>query len=221
MADQLTERWTHINFASRPWPSGAVLDPSDLSLFVPMGNGVGAPPVALPWGAPPSGSRRFAPYGYHPHGSNPLDGGPITEAAGGRVYFQRSPPPSDFSALLRLLQVSDGTDYAAVLQEAAAPPSPWRTQVRFATGMALEGLFRIPTSADTDRLRKQTLPLHEALWAFIEHFQTEYDKRRYVLEGWLEGDGDWADEALGFGFAVENTYHGVYRIWTRPWLVTK
>jgi hypothetical protein len=51
--------------------------------------------------------------------------------------------------------------------------------------------------------------------------------RRHVLiwsaklTGTFGRDGDWAREALCFGFTVENAFHGVYRIWSRAWLVTK
>jgi hypothetical protein len=41
------------------------------------------------------------------------------------------------------------------------------------------------------------------------------------LYGAMGGDGDWAKEELCFGFMMENEYHGVCRIWTRAWLVTK
>ena len=35
------------------------------------------------------------------------------------------------------------------------------------------------------------------------------------------GDGDWAKEELAFGCMVENVDLGIYRIWSRAWLVTK
>ena len=41
------------------------------------------------------------------------------------------------------------------------------------------------------------------------------------LRGAAGGDGDWAKESLAFRFHVENCYWGVYRMWSRPWLVTK
>jgi hypothetical protein len=41
------------------------------------------------------------------------------------------------------------------------------------------------------------------------------------LRGTLHGDGDWAKEKLAFGFMIENGSNGVYRVWSRPWLVTK
>jgi hypothetical protein len=31
----------------------------------------------------------------------------------------------------------------------------------------------------------------------------------------------WAKETLGFGLMVENAYQGVYRVWSRPWLMAK
>jgi hypothetical protein len=40
------------------------------------------------------------------------------------------------------------------------------------------------------------------------------DRSRFI-------DGDWAKESLCFGFMMENEYHGICRIWTRAWLVTK
>jgi hypothetical protein len=41
------------------------------------------------------------------------------------------------------------------------------------------------------------------------------------LSGTFGGDGDWAQESLCFGFMIENAYHGVYRMWSRAWLITK
>jgi hypothetical protein len=49
-----------------------------------------------------------------------------------------------------------------------------------------------------------------ARWAFTDK-----------LSGTLGGDGDWAKESLAFGFLVENSYWAVYRVWSRPRLVTK
>jgi hypothetical protein len=43
----------------------------------------------------------------------------------------------------------------------------------------------------------------------------------FRLSGTFGGDGYWAKESLCFGFLVENNYRGVYRIWSRAWLVTK
>jgi hypothetical protein len=37
----------------------------------------------------------------------------------------------------------------------------------------------------------------------------------------MGGDADWAKESLAYGSMVENAYRGVYRLWSRTWLVTK
>jgi hypothetical protein len=44
------------------------------------------------------------------------------------------------------------------------------------------------------------------------------DKGLYKKFG---GDGDMKREELAFGLIVENEYYGIYRIWSRAWLVTK
>lgn len=32
---------------------------------------------------------------------------------------------------------------------------------------------------------------------------------------------NFEQEALGFGFMIENAYYGIYRFWSRAWLCTK
>lgn len=62
--------------------------------------------------------------------------------------------------------------------------------------------------------------LNDAITAFIAAERTYwYDTAS--LSGTLGGDGDWAKEHLGFGFMVENVSHRIYRLWSRPYLVTK
>lgn len=42
-----------------------------------------------------------------------------------------------------------------------------------------------------------------------------------ALSGALGGGGEYAYEAVAFGLMMENAHRQVYRIWSRPWLVTK
>ena len=62
--------------------------------------------------------------------------------------------------------------------------------------------------------------LKDAVTAFIEAERT-YWYETASLAGTLGGDGDWAKEYLGFGFMAENVSHRIYRLWSRPYLVTK
>jgi hypothetical protein len=67
---------------------------------------------------------------------------------------------------------------------------------------------------------KQSLNILQAAASFTLK-QREKWKDRSRLAGMAGGEGDWAKESLAFGFYVENTYWGIYRIWSRAWLVTK
>ncbi|MCC2113484.1 MAG: hypothetical protein KDJ16_15730, partial [Hyphomicrobiales bacterium] len=81
--------------------------------------------------------------------------------------------------------------------------------------------FRIPDEA-LDEITEQQLTIVETIQKFIELereiWGTGYSR---ALDGTLGGDGDWAREALAFGLLVENSFQDIYRVWSRPWLVTK
>ncbi len=214
---------TFIKFAPPTWP-GAMLQtqPGDFSLFVPMGTGLGNQVVMMPWDNITSAFNRGAYYSFHPHTGNPYTGAPITEAGGGVIYFDAECQRADIDAMLRLMDVQGHiTDFAAFIQDADKPEERYLTQMRLIAGHGLEFLFRVPDKQETRPLRQQQLTLGDAIWKFVETFRGENAEGRYSVRGALGGDGDWAKEQLAFGFMVENAYHGVYRIWTRAWLLTK
>jgi hypothetical protein len=212
-----------VTIAPPIWPGPALdVQPGDLSLFAPMGNGLGAPMVLMPWDGLDSLAARQAYYGMQPHTGHPFTGAPLTEPSGGFVYFDRYVAPADLDALFRVLRVVVGRkDYAAFFAEPTGPGDRHAGQLRIVSGGALEFLYRTGRDAESLRLREQSLTIGELLLRFVEHFGAEADAGRLELAGILGGDGDWAKESLAFGFMVENEYHGIYRIWTRAWLVTK
>lgn len=212
-----------VKIAPAVWPGESLeMEPGDLSLFVPMGNGLGAPRVAMPWDDVSSILAREKYYGFQSHSGHPFLGAPVTEAGGGTMYFDDDCQRGDIEAMLRLMEVRvQLKDYAAFVQQATKPEDRYLTQMRIVSGGALEYLFQIAESAEGRLLRQQVLPVGELIWRFIEWFKTESAEDRYPVAGALEGDGDWAKESLAFGFMVENQYHSIYRLWTRAWLVTK
>jgi hypothetical protein len=178
--------------------------------------------VMMPWDDIESAFSRGNYYGLHPHNGHPFAGAPITEAAGGTVYFDADCKQESVDALLRLMEVrTQLTDYAAFVQQSSAIEDRYLTQMRLISGGALEFLYHTPYNDEAKPLREQSLPLAEAIWKFIDFYRTEYNEGRYSIDGALGGDGDWAKERLCFGFMVENSYHAIYRIWTRAWLITK
>ena len=212
-----------VKLAPAVWPGEALgIQPGDLSLFAPMGNGLGAPMVIRPWDDLGDVASRGAYYEFHTHTGHPFTGAPKTEADGGTIYFDQHCQREDIEAMLRLMGVYGKlTDYAAFLQETTNPEDCYVSQLRIVGGHALQFLFRTSDEPEQKSLRQQSLPISEVIWRFIEWFRQEYDAGRYSVDGVLGGDGDWANESLAFGFMVENQYHSIYRIWTRAWLVTK
>jgi hypothetical protein len=181
---------------------------ADLSRYAPSGNGVNLGMLAMPWGAAPVRSPGYALY---EHVWDPFRGAPVSEATGGCVYFGQYVRREDFDALLRMLEVHvRSTSYLAqVARSADVGRDGFMAQLRIVHGSALEllGIAGEPPA--------QPLSIGDALWRFRELEPSA------AMKGALGGDGDWADESLGFGFLVENAYRGVYRIWSRPWLCTK
>jgi len=212
-----------VTLAPAIWPGANLkVQPGDLSLFAPMGNGLGAPPVMMPWDSLESFESRGAYYALHPHSGHPFAGAPITEAGGGTIYFDDNCQQADIEAMFRLMEVHDlTTDYVAFVEESKSPEDRYLTQMRIMSGGTLQFLFGVPESPEGNAFRQQKFPVGEVIWKFIEHYRNENRNGNYPVEGALGGDGDWARESLAFGFMVENEYHAIYRIWTRAWLVTK
>jgi hypothetical protein len=209
------------------WPGKRLeIQPGDLSLFAPMGMGFQGPFPIRPWDDPlsmlsglPSGY-----YSYQSHTNHPFLGAPISEPTGGVIYFDEGPSESDVQVLLRLLRVYHHLkDYAVFVGHAVKPVEErYLTQIRIVSRFALANVFHAEAGEETESLLAQDLTVGELVWKFIQNQQQAWGTgMSRELRGIMGGDGDWAKESLCFGFMVENQYHGIYRIWSRAWLVTK
>lgn len=184
------------------------IQPGDLTKFAPYGNGV---------------------YGYqNPCGGNPFMTAPSQEASGGVVYFGCRINKDDFKALLRFVGVkSDYKDYVIFVGESEEPGKDgYLVQIRVVTKFGLRFMFDAISSAEYDKFPEQQLTIGEVLEGFVTHEMKRWgtwftQDEEKGLAGLFGGDGDFAREELAFGFMVENEYNGVYRIWSRAWLVTK
>ncbi len=218
-----------VKVAPAVWPGDSLnIQPGDLSFFAPLGAGGFPAPSCFHRASAAMVSaamwtrRGVPPSGFHPRSAHPFSGSPITEAEGGTVYFGKRPARADVEAMLRLIGVhGHQTNYAAFLQESTSPEDHYLIQMRIVTDSALEFVFRTRDEPEGRALRQQSLPICDVIWRFIEWFTAENAAGRYSVDGALGGDGDCACESLAFGFMVENSSFGIYRIWTRAWLVTK
>ena len=133
-----------VTIAPDVWPGEALeLQPGDLSMFTPLGLGLGAPLVMRPWDNLDDLAKQGSYYGLDRRTGHPLLDAPLTGSSGGTVYFDGSPDKNDIDALLRLLTVhSDSTDYAVFLGEAKDPGQErFLTQMRLISQFALRSLF--------------------------------------------------------------------------------
>jgi len=194
-----------LKVSPRVWPNKNLkIQPGDLSKFTPYGNGV---------------------YGVQKNPHKPIISSPQQEASGGFVYFDNNLKREDFKGFLRMMNIRSGDkDYAAFFQESSNPAEEkYFNQMRLVSKFGLRFGFDALDEREYDTFPEQGPTLEEALWGFMEgevkKFGTSFGDPR--IEGKMGGDGNFAREKLAFGFAVENEYHRVYRIWSRAWLVTK
>jgi hypothetical protein len=206
------------------WPGKELhVQPGDLTRFAPMGFGLGMPLTLMPGKDLASAAAAADYYSYHVHSTHPFLGAPPTEPTGGTVYFDSDCKKPDVEAVLRLLHVRcDSKAYAVFAQNSSNPRKDrYLTQVRIVSEFALQGMFRA-LSWDEKITPEQDLTIGGLIWQFIRlQHQVWGSGYNRTLEGLFGGDGDDARERLAFGFTLENEYYGVYRVWSRAWLVTK
>jgi len=200
------------------WPGRELpVMPGDLSQWLPQRAD------QAPHGEDPEPER----YGGEYPGTGPILEAPGAHAGGGLLYLDDPDRPGALGKLcgaLELMGVYLKTKTYAVFWGATLDVMDDRYlhQVRILTHHALSHFFK--ANPETDALPQQPMSVGDYIEAFIAEQQGKWnDGRRYsgVLDGMLGGDADSAREVLGFGFAVESAYLGVYRLWSRPWLCSK
>ena len=198
-----------IDIYSPFWPGRTLLvQPGDLRLFAPSGVVDAAP------------GRETT---HHSHGDRPADplrAAPLTEPAGGVAYLHGEPPPADLAGLMRLLRVdAAAADYAAFLARADNPiEQRYLTQLRLVRAPALVGIYQALSPDETRLFPDQRLTIGELVPAFIADEQQRWSTRP-AQPSTADPSGPRVQQALAFGFMVENAHYGVYRIWSRVWLL--
>jgi hypothetical protein len=207
-----------VPLCARDWPATCREPrPGDLQFFIPQGFGIGAPAIITPYGGPPK--ETF--YGFHEGQAHPFLNAPPTESVGGTLYFDDNISIETLTAALPAMGIYQTLDFVAFGESSTNPEEPYLDQLRLVSRMALLSIFGATISAPPP---KQTLNMLQATLAFVSAQKARWDDGSTFsskLSGLAGGDGDWAKESLAFGFHVENTYWGIYRVWSRAWLVTK
>ena len=211
-----------VKISPADWPAKADVRPGDMTKYAPVGLGLAAPMVMRPWDNLEDVLSRGSFYGANDRTGDPLRDAPVNDAAGGVVYFDSGSDAEHITALVELLEVRGATKSYAVFAAESSDPSKDRylAQIRIVDFGAMNLFGAIPGPEDSPW--EQPLDIRALIAAFIDAQQKRWGSgMSSELRGTLGGDGDWAKEKLAFGFMVENSSNGVYRLWSRPWLVTK
>jgi hypothetical protein len=210
-----------VDISPTQWQSRRpAVQPGDLSRFAPMGRGrIGTIPPELDGQAQRSNPDLFS---LTAHQSNAFLEAPITEPTGGTFYLDGEPNLDDLAATLRLLGVTtDATDYAAFIGVARKPAEErYLTQLRIARRVALIALYDALTEEEVRAFPRQRLTVGELARKFIECEQQQWGTGLSAkLRSHLGRAGDRFNATLAFGIMVENAFYGVYRLWSRAWLL--
>ena len=197
-----------IDIYSPFWPGRTLsVQPGDLQRFAPSG----LVDLDLRAGRVPSHRDRPA---------DPLRAAPLTEPAGGAAYIQGNPTPADLAALMRLLRVdAAAADYAAFVAHAADPlEERYLTQLRLIRVPALVGIYQALSPDETRQFPDQQLTIGELVPAFVADERQRWSTRP-AQPPTTDPSEPRVQQSLAFGFMVENAHYGVYRIWSRVWLL--
>lgn len=216
-----------VKVLDRDWPGRPLpIMPGDFSHYLPDGFGLAAAPIIGPWDDPMGALSRPNYYGFQQRDPDPVRGAPLTDPTGGTVYFDESIKSADLAALLRLMHVNMHEKDFVVFAGSARKPIEERylDQARIMSTRALRALFGAEKEAAT--LVPQPISMVEYVAQFVDEQRLKWNDPdgnpcSIRLAGRFGGDGDFAKEALCFGFMVENHPWAVYRVWSRAWLVTK
>jgi hypothetical protein len=221
MNDEFKNR---INIYPQDWPDKPLdVKPGDLNKFALKGVGPCCGLTLMPWQDADSIPKRLNYYSYDKPTSHPFAAAPMTEDAGGVVYFSAGVDQPAFDNMLKIMLGSMGwwgKHYAVFIQKSQSPQEEYYlTQLRIVSRFALRFMYNAVNEEEYDSFPQQECSLNECLWSFIEDQRKIWNYQN--LDGMMGGDGDMAYEKLAFGFMVENNSDGVYRIWSRAWLITK
>lgn len=151
-------------------------------------------------------------YSEIPKPFDPIESAPLYQPNGfaiGTDYFDDETFPE---SLVNDIKFPSSKSYNLYLEESETPE--------------LDGFFRqmlvvSKLNFGIDKLDKQTLSIKDALSAFIDAEGERCGSGQLDIDGVLGGDGEFSYELLAFGFTVESSEQGIYRIWSRAWIERK
>lgn len=167
-------------------------------------------------------------YPYFNPPANPFTTAPYASEEGGTIYFRNSVSRNDLNALLRVLDIKTSDREYALVRAIADNPGKqeFLEQIRVVSKFGLLCEFHDINEEKYDKFPKQKLSIGQVVWLFVqkerERWGTEFwHDKTTGLAGKFGGNGDGMREKLSFGLTMESSYYGIFRLWSRAWLVGK
>ena len=210
-----------VGWPGRPLP----LMPGDFSNYAPDGMGLGVTPMVRPYDRLEDGFNGASYYGLSERSTDPVQGAPLYDQAGGVIYFSADVPWTSLRTALSLIGVYlDETEFVVFAGSSGDPlRDRYADQARIIRRRTLERSYG--AGPEVEALGPQSSTVADFVRQFMAEQKKKWNHPDYVfspgMDGMFGGDGDYAREQLCFGFMVENAYLGICRIWSRAWLVTK
>jgi hypothetical protein len=156
---------------------------------------------------------------------------PPEEDSGGFLFIPARAPEALIDNLVEIAHMASNEHVAQTkfgLQVIDAPDGVqkelgYMRKIVIADRFALHFLYRSIDKHEYDNYPDQPCDVAECVKAFMQSEREKYGASfgNPGLAGKFGGEGYYAQEALGFGFAIENSYHKVISVWSRGWLCTK
>lgn len=159
----------------------------------------------------------------------------VETATGGLIFFDDSGYSYErFIEMMRILDIAppkDGMpveehrkDFALFVRSSKDPGKDgYITQWRFVSSFGMQFYYRREEEAKKLEENPQSLGMIDTMVLFIEKEMAKYGGLwNKDLNKLIGATGDECGHfGLGFGFLVENHYHHIYRLWSRPVFYSK
>jgi len=186
-----------INFSPPVWPGKEDLtpQPGDLTKF--MANGYDCDEDFF-------GEQK----------NNPFTRMPSAEDVGGAICFKSSVYRKDkkaFMTFMEALGMWNNKQFAAFKEERSNYSHTCAKQMRLVSNFALQYAFKIIEEKEYKSFPEQRITMAEAFWSFLQEETRGCDFPKNISPG----------QAIitvippSIGIMVENSYYGIFRIWSR------
>jgi hypothetical protein len=186
-----------IEFSPSVWPGKeeAVLQPGDLTKFLPNSHDLCDD--------------------FFEEKQDPFKRMPSSQRVGGAICFDSNAYRKDkeaFMTLMKALEMWDARAFAAFIEERWGGKTFLSRQMRIVSSFALRYAFEVIDEEEYDSFPEQKVSMTEAFWLFLQQETIGCDAPKNISPKKM------ATLVLippSIGIMAENSYHNVYRIWSR------